>query len=295
MEAMRGESMKTIRRGKRIDWTAWLRRLSQLGFSAYIITMSVIHNGSTETTPSTDALCPFGGVETLWRYITSGGTAYCPKTHPSNLVLFIGLMVGAVVAGGAFCGWVCPFGALEDALAWVRRKVRIPEARVPAKLDRALRFGRYLVLAGILFATISTVTLWFADYDPYRTIFSLGWLFEFNLATAWPAYSIALAIIVGSVFVPRLWCRYLCPLGGILGAVQRISPFKVRRDTTLCIDCGKCARSCPMHLPVDTKNAVNWDCIGCQKCTGVCPVDGALTSGLGTLKPLRPQGEEAAK
>jgi len=283
------------KKSKRLDWVGWLRRLSQLGFSAYIIISAIIHSTGDMKTASTDALCTFGGIETLWRFITSGGTAYCPKTHPSNLVLAVGLLLGAVIAGGTFCGWICPFGALQDALEWVRRKLRLPELLVPTKLDRILRYLRWVVLAGILYATISTITLWFADFDPYRTIFSLGWIFEFNLAEQWPAYAIALVILIGSLFIPRLWCRYLCPQGAILGLVQRISPLKIRRDKNLCIDCGRCDRACPMNLEVSNHNAVNFDCTGCQKCTSVCPVPGALNVGLGELKLAEKPAKEAVR
>ena len=55
-----------------------------------------------------------------------------------------------------------------------------------------MRYGRYVTLALILYMTVSTAKLWFADYDPYRTIFGLGWFFEFNAVEQWPAYTIAL-------------------------------------------------------------------------------------------------------
>ncbi len=101
---------------KRIVWTQRSRRITQLAFAAFIIIMSVVHYLSTVdgATPSIDALCPFGGIETLQRFIASGGL-FIPKTHLSNIVLLIGLTIGVVLAGGAFCGWVCPFGACRMA------------------------------------------------------------------------------------------------------------------------------------------------------------------------------------
>jgi polyferredoxin len=115
--------------------------------------------------PSIDALCPFGGIETLWRFVSSGGQ-YVPKTHLSNLVLLAGLVIGTLVSGGAFCGWVCPFGFIQDVLASLRRRLHLPELVVSDGLDRVLRYGRFVTLALILYQTISTVKLWFADYDP---------------------------------------------------------------------------------------------------------------------------------
>ena len=73
---------------------------------------------------SIDALCPFGGVETLWQWVTTG--EFVPKTHPSSLVLMVGLLLATMVSGAAFCGWICPFGTLQDALTWLRERLRIP-------------------------------------------------------------------------------------------------------------------------------------------------------------------------
>jgi polyferredoxin len=67
----------------------------------------------------------------------------------------------------------------------------------------------------VLAQTITLVKLWFADWDPDRTLFGLGWLFEFNLAELWFAYAVAGVVIVASLFVERAWCRYACPLGGL--------------------------------------------------------------------------------
>jgi len=266
-------------KSKNPSHTHIIRRLVQFGFALFILVTAARHGlgGEEAGVASTDALCPFGGLETLWRLVVNG--RYIPKTHASNVVLGVGLLVGTVLAGGAFCGWICPFGGLQDLLTALRRRLRVPELRVPDKADRILGYGRYLVLAGILYATVSTAKLWFASFDPYRTIFSLSWLFEFNWATSWPAYTISLAIIVGSFFVPRLWCRYLCPLGGTLSLLSRISLFRIRRDTSTCIDCKKCDKACPVRIKVSDKRSVTADCIGCLQCIETCPVPDTLYVG----------------
>jgi NAD-dependent dihydropyrimidine dehydrogenase PreA subunit len=274
--------MKTSSRIKQ-DPTRLIRRLTQFAFGTFIIVASVRHNLSAEHLPSTDAYCPMGGLETLWQLITKG--TYVSKTHPSNIVLGLGLLIGTVIAGGAFCGWVCPFGAVQDLLAWVRRVLRLPEIKLPTTADRVLSYGRYLILIGILVATISSTKMWFADFDPYRTLFSLGWLFEFDWAEHWPAYVVTATVLTGSLLIPRFWCRYLCPLGGVLSLIQRISPIKVRRNPDVCIDCGRCDRACPIELPVSTPCSVSGDCIDCLECISSCPVPGALEVGAGRIRP----------
>lgn len=261
----------------RMAWTDRARRMIQLGFAAFILYMSVANKTAATdgTAASIDALCPFGGLETLWRYLTTGGQLVS-KTHLSNLVLGIGLLIGVLVAGGAFCGWVCPFGALQDLLTWVRGKLRLREIHVPARLDRVLRYGRFLALAMVVYQTISTVKLWFADWDPYRTLFGLGWLFEFNLATAWVAYAVVIVVIVGSLFVERAWCRYACPLGGAISLFGNLSLLRIRRSTDACKSCNVCEPACPVKLPVAAANTISSNCIGCLACVEACPRPGAL-------------------
>lgn len=268
---------RPLRLRKSQSWTQTARRLIQAGFLLFILFASVRHLlfEETTTTASLDALCPFGGLETLWRAWTSGQLV--PKTHPSNLVLGIGLLVGAVVSGSAFCGWICPFGTLQDLLTWLRERLHLPELTIPDQLDRWLRYGRYLSLALVLYMTISTVTLWFSNYDPYRTIFGLEWLFSFNLADHWIAYGIALAILVLSFFVPRFWCKYTCPLGGALSLVGHVSLLRIRRSAPSCKGCALCEVPCPVGLHVaDANPMVSTNCIGCLACVEACPRHGAL-------------------
>lgn len=252
--------------------TQILRHVSQAIFAGIILTAAVVHNLSTMdgATPSIDALCPFGGFETLWTWIVSGGS-FVPKTHLSNLVLAAGLLLAVLVSGGAFCGWVCPFGALQDALTWVRTRLRVPEIRVPQALDRVLRYGRYVVLTLILYKTATTVTLMFADIDPYRTLFSLEWLFDFNPAEHLTAYVAALVVVVGSLLVERAWCRYLCPLGGAISLLGNLSLLRIRRAEATCKDCALCEHPCPVKLNVANAETISSNCIGCLACVQACP------------------------
>jgi len=200
--------------------------------------------------------------------------------------------LGALFAGATFCGWICPFGALNDLLTWIRQKTRLPELKVPDRLDRILTYGRYVILILVPYMTIVTARLWFADYDPYRTIFSLSWLFEFNWAAHWPAYTIALVVLLGGLFIPRFWCRYLCPQGVLLGLIQRISFIKIWRNPTSCVGCNLCDAVCPAKLSISTADAVVGDCTGCLECVAVCPPKlGALSVSVGRPKIAIPAKE----
>ncbi len=264
----------------------WARRAVQAGFSVFILVSAYLHFNDKGGYPPIDTICPFGAVETMWTYFTTGH--FLPKTSTPNFVLGIGLFIGTFIVGGAFCGWICPFGALQDALTWIQQKLRLPKVKVPEKWDKVLSYGRFVVLAIVLYMSASTATLWFADYDPYRAVFSLHWIFDFNTA-AWLSYAIGIAFIIGGLFIPRLWCRYFCPLGGIVGLIQYVSPIKIRRDEVICTDCGLCDRVCPMRLKVATVESVSGDCIACLECVERCPAKGALNVSLGKLRPESPK------
>ena len=84
-------------------------------------------------------------------------------------------------------------------------------------------------------------------------------------------------LLVASLVVKNVWCRYLCPYGALLGLVSLVSPTRIRRDSDACIDCAKCAAACPALLPVDRLTAVrSAECTACLACVAVCPSAGAL-------------------
>lgn len=161
-------------------------------------------------------MCPFGAIETAWRLITTGN--YVQRIYVSSVVLGIGLLIGALLAGSSFCGWICPMGTIQDWLATLRKKLRIKEVTIPEAWERRLRWLRYVVLAAIIFFTIREVKLVFDSYDPYRTIYSLHWIFQASWED-WLGYSIALVVLAGSFFMERFWCRFLCPLGAVVGVL----------------------------------------------------------------------------
>jgi polyferredoxin len=88
---------------------------------------------------------------------------------------------------------------------------------------------------------------------------------------------VVLGLVIASIFVQNFWCRYLCPYGGFLGLVSLLSPMRIARNASTCIDCARCAKACPSALPVDKLLQIrSAECTGCLECVAVCPAKETL-------------------
>jgi polyferredoxin len=255
----------------------WIRSLVQIFFFALILLIAVNHQLAEEgggipflSSASLHVLCPFGGVVTIYQY-TAVGT-FVQKIHESAFILMILGFLLAVLFGPVFCGWVCPFGTFQEWLGKVGKKIfkRRYNHFVPIRLDKVLRYARYLVLVWVIYMTAATGKLIFADYDPYFALFNF-WSSELAIG----GVALLGATMIGSLFVERPWCKYACPYGAILGVSNFFRVFRIRRKETTCKLDGACDITCPMNIPVSKMTIVrDHQCISCLECTSEarCPV-----------------------
>ncbi len=233
-----------------------------------------------------DALCPFGGLETLFTFI-SGGT-FIKKTAMSALVLFGGTIILALVVRRSFCGQLCPLGALQGFFGSIGDKLFKKRPQVPALIDRPARLLKYAVLVVFTVWTWQAAELVMRPYDPWAAwahISSAELFTEFGIGVAVLGVSLA-----GSLVYERFFCKYLCPTGAYLALLSKVSLFTIRRDADACIDCGACDKACPMNIKVATAEEVrSSECISCNECVNSCPAAGALEvkkPGGGAVSPL---------
>ena len=272
------------------------RLIVQVFFFALIALIAVNHTLEEAgkaipvlSSASLHAICPFGGVVSVYQFIAAG--TYVHKIHSAAFVLMWIVFALTVFLGPVFCGWICPLGSIQEWFGKLGKKIfkRRFNRMIPYKVDRILRYLRYVMLGWVLYMTAVTGTLVFSDIDPYFALFNF-WRSEVAIGGVF----ILAVVLVLSLIVERPFCKYACPYGAVLGVFNLFRIFKIRRRPSTCIDCKACDRSCPMNIPVSTSGAVrDHQCISCLKCTSeqVCPVENTVE--LTTIK-LEAVGKEAA-
>ena len=238
-----------------------------------------IHAGTMY--PSVHAVCPLGGLENLWAWI--GGKANLQKLFSGTMTLFFFTVIFSLIFGRAFCGYICPFGALQELFGKFSKKKLI----VPKKADKPLRFLKYIVLAFVTVMAWITATIWISPYDPY-TAFAHIWTGAELFGEMGIGFAILVVVLIASIFIDRFFCKYLCPAGAMYGVVSKISPTKIKRKD--CSSCGLCSKACPMNIDVCTVNTVqSSECIACGQCVATCPSKGKdlnLTVFGKVIKPI---------
>jgi polyferredoxin len=243
-----------------------------------VIGLRHIMPGEASRGGSFDSFCAFGGIETLLPYLFTGQVL--KSTNLLNFSVLIATLGVGLVAGRAFCGWLCGLGAIQDFIAeWTRkllgerRHIRgkpgktILPLRLPPAVDRPLRYAKYLVLAAILLASLYMV------YPPLREFCPVRAVFGFKMTSLlWLALVVFLA---GSILVEKFWCKYFCPLGATLAIFNKISPVRLV-STSTCNNCGRCDIECSMGIEDVPNNLNDAECVRCMECLNTCARDGSL-------------------
>jgi len=246
-----------------------IRTIIQAFFFILISVIAIRHlhfGGGPKGTPSIESYCPFGALASLYSYLTGG--QFVKHIQLSSLVILIAVIVVTLLTRKSFCGWICPFGTLQEWIGKLGQKIFKNRYNPKGKVDSALRYVKYVLLVVIIFYSWKLGTLVFRDYDPYLAFFHFGT----NIDEMTAAYIILGIVLVASLYIDRFWCKYACPLGAILGIVSKLGIITLKREDISRKKCEVCDAQCPMHIPVSTEYRItSAECIGCLECVQICP------------------------
>jgi polyferredoxin len=260
------------------------RWLVKLAFLAYFVFACVQlmrfaawarGNGPYVSRPESPAgLLPVGHFTSFFAFVRGGGW---DTLLPAGLVIIIGAFTVSLLFRRGFCGWICPLGTVWELFSAAGHRLMGRNVRVPRRLDIAGRVVRYVLTAAIVVLLLLVVSV--AEAVAFR---SLPYMWVADIKTIsliiTPTFLIvaAFAGILSALFGP-VWCRYLCPLGGMYSTVAALSPCAVHRDAEACASCGKCSEACHAFIDVEHARVVrDTECDGCMECVRVCTAENAL-------------------
>lgn len=184
------------------------------------------------------------------------------------------LVIGAFIFGNFFCGWICPFGTIQDFMAKIGSLFIKKKFKMPQSIQKYLQFSRYIMFAALIIIVGKEKIV--NPVDSYHTF--IGILSGHTAQTV--ALSIMIIFLLIALFFDRPFCNYFCSEGIKYGLFSFTRIFSIKRDKETCINCKKCDTACPMNIQVSTKDHVrNAQCINCFQCTDSCPIKGTLKFG----------------
>ena len=195
---------------------------------------------------------------------------------PLIFILWFSVAAALIFWGrGAFCGWLCPFGALQELSNKVARWLRLPQIKVPWGLHERLWAVKYMIFLGLFGLSLASIPLAerYAEVEPFKTAIIL------KFDRAWPFVLFALLMLAPGLFIERFYCRYLCPLGASLAIPARMRMFDwLKRYHECGSPCQLCAADCPVQAIHPTGEINPNECINCLNCQvfyqskSTCPV-----------------------
>ena len=258
---------------------------STLGFNIYLPSFfkGEIFQGNTKgacvpilncySCPSAIGACPIGSIQNSFASLK-----FNLSIASYQFGLYVIGVLGAVgsLVGRMPCGWLCPFGLLQEALYKIRSK-KIP-------IPKFMSYGRYVVLVLFVFLLPLLVLdqygfgqTWFCKWIcPAGTleagiplvILNEGIRSQVGLLFSWKMFVLIL-FLVWMIFSQRPFCRTTCPLGAIFGLFNKVSLFRMAVDDNKCIECDTCYKNCPVDLKIyESSNSP--DCVRCLKCVNSC-------------------------
>ena len=213
----------------------------------------------------------FSSIGAIYTAIIGGTFVFSEQV--GNILLVAAVFLITALWGRFFCGFICSFGAMQDLL-WRLGKHIVNRPLIPEKADRVLKYLKYAVL---LFIVIGVWTLGVGEgvlWSPW-TIFGMYSSPFKGFPTEWMFLSLGgaflLLTVIGSLFIERFFCKYICPLGALFAIASRFRVFRIKKPSDHCGSCKLCTKKCSMSIPLYRHDEVrSGECIDCMQCTSAC-------------------------
>ena len=221
--------------------------------------------------PGAAGACPIGSFQAV-----VGSSKFRFSYYITGILILLGVLLGRFI-----CGFLCPFGWLQELLH------KIPSPKCSTKRLKPLRYLKYAVLLIMVVLLPALVVNEMGMGDPFfckylcpqgvlegaipLSLTNAGIRAALGKLFTWKS-CVLLAVVLGSVFMYRPFCKWLCPLGAFYALLNKVSLFQMRVDTSECVSCGACARACKMDVDI-TKSPNHTECIRCGMCMKACPKD----------------------
>ncbi len=239
----------------------------------------------------------------LFGALVSGFSWQAFLLDPLTFILWFAVAAALLFWGrGAYCGWLCPFGALQEITNKIARALHVPQWTLPWGLHERLWPVKYMIFLGLFGASLMSIEQaeHLAEVEPFKTAIIL------KFVRAWPFVVYAVGLLAAGLFVERFYCRYLCPLGAALAIPARLRMFDWLKRYHECGNpCQTCANQCPVQAIHPTGEINPNECVNCLHCQVLyqskttCPVvikklKRRETTGVPDLKPI-PRNHPNAK
>jgi polyferredoxin len=220
--------------------------------------------------------------------LVSVATAITTHTVYKGLLWSLLILVPTLLFGRGFCNWVCPYGTLHQITGWLFGKGRAEEkTRIDSNRYKSIYQAKYLILIGMLVAAVFG-SLQIGLLDPiclfHRSVTtavlpaanlaapSTFYVRQYYHAGAWVIGLLLLGLVAMNIWIPRFFCRVLCPLGAFLGSLSSVALWRIDRDPHKCIDCDLCLKNCEGASDPHTQLRKS-ECFVCFNCIEDCPTD----------------------
>lgn len=183
---------------------------------------------------------------------------------PIIFILWVYTAISLVIWGrGLFCGWLCPFGALQEAVAWAGTKLHIKQWKITPSWHRRLQWLKYIILVVLVGMSFYSLRLaeQLAEVEPFKTAITLVFV------RYWPFVLYAILLLGLGLFVHKFYCRYVCPLGAGLAVVGKLHIFEwLNRRKECGSPCQLCHHRCGINA-IEPSGKIDYDeCIQCLEC-----------------------------